>query len=183
MAVHPTLIGARLDVKASVYTKSKKEHESHLKMNLELLKKEKCYVKPNKAWWFFLKMLEALDVRDEECDLDGFRASTTHFQSYGLNMTQRRWMELFSDYGCETKYHMGKENIVVDAWRMKGGVETSKAENASTEMLRDVRTLIMEEAHATKYSVHPGVSKMQYDLRYTNWWPSMRKDITGCVSK
>ncbi|GJT74889.1 hypothetical protein Tco_1041614 [Tanacetum coccineum] len=32
-----------------VYTKSKKEHESHLKMNLELLKKEKCYVKPNKV--------------------------------------------------------------------------------------------------------------------------------------
>nr|GEV66457.1 hypothetical protein [Tanacetum cinerariifolium] len=32
-----------------VYTKSKEEHESHLKMNLELLKKERCYVKPNKA--------------------------------------------------------------------------------------------------------------------------------------
>nr|GEX83488.1 putative ribonuclease H-like domain-containing protein [Tanacetum cinerariifolium] len=31
-----------------VYTKSKEEHELHLKMNLELLKKEKCYVKPNK---------------------------------------------------------------------------------------------------------------------------------------
>nr|GEZ01738.1 hypothetical protein [Tanacetum cinerariifolium] len=32
-----------------VYTKSKEEHESHLKMNFELLKKEKCHVKPNKA--------------------------------------------------------------------------------------------------------------------------------------
>ncbi|GKF55969.1 hypothetical protein Tco_0166309 [Tanacetum coccineum] len=32
-----------------VYTKSKKEYESHLKMNLELLKKEKCHVKPNKV--------------------------------------------------------------------------------------------------------------------------------------
>ncbi|GJY41703.1 transposase, MuDR, MULE transposase domain protein [Tanacetum coccineum] len=31
-----------------VYTKSKKEYESHLKINLELLKKEKCHVKPNK---------------------------------------------------------------------------------------------------------------------------------------
>nr|GEW67384.1 reverse transcriptase domain-containing protein [Tanacetum cinerariifolium] len=31
------------------YTKSKEEHESHLKMNLELLKKEKCHVKPNKT--------------------------------------------------------------------------------------------------------------------------------------
>nr|GFB59741.1 hypothetical protein [Tanacetum cinerariifolium] len=32
-----------------VYTKSKEEQESHLKMNLELLKKEKCHIKPNKV--------------------------------------------------------------------------------------------------------------------------------------
>ncbi|GJS94877.1 hypothetical protein Tco_0801845 [Tanacetum coccineum] len=32
-----------------VYIKSKEEHESHLKMKLELLKKEKFHVKPNKA--------------------------------------------------------------------------------------------------------------------------------------
>nr|GEV15938.1 hypothetical protein [Tanacetum cinerariifolium] len=32
-----------------VYTKYKEENESHLKMNLELLKKEKCHVKPNKV--------------------------------------------------------------------------------------------------------------------------------------
>nr|GEU41246.1 putative reverse transcriptase domain, ribonuclease H-like domain, aspartic peptidase domain protein [Tanacetum cinerariifolium] len=106
-----------------VYTKSMEEHESHLKMNLELLKKEKCYVKPNKAWWFCLRMLEALGVQDKECDLDGSQASTTHFQSKILNIRQRRWMELFSDYGCKTKYHMGKANIVVDAWRRKGGVK------------------------------------------------------------
>ncbi|GKF36613.1 putative reverse transcriptase domain-containing protein, partial [Tanacetum coccineum] len=29
----------------------------------------------------------------------------------------------------------------------------------------DVRTLIMEEAHKSKYSVHPGADKMYYDLR------------------
>nr|GEW60991.1 hypothetical protein [Tanacetum cinerariifolium] len=34
---------------SKVYTKSKKEHELHLKMNFELLKKEKCHVKPNKT--------------------------------------------------------------------------------------------------------------------------------------
>nr|GFA89054.1 putative reverse transcriptase domain-containing protein [Tanacetum cinerariifolium] len=32
----------------AVYTKSKEEHKLHLKMNLELLKNEKCHVKPNK---------------------------------------------------------------------------------------------------------------------------------------
>nr|GEU69936.1 hypothetical protein [Tanacetum cinerariifolium] len=32
-----------------VYMKSKEEHESHLKMNMELLKKDKFHVKPNKV--------------------------------------------------------------------------------------------------------------------------------------
>ncbi|GJR74167.1 hypothetical protein Tco_0086532 [Tanacetum coccineum] len=32
-----------------VYTKSKEEHELHLKMNLELLKKEKYHVKPTRS--------------------------------------------------------------------------------------------------------------------------------------
>ncbi|GJV74857.1 putative reverse transcriptase domain-containing protein [Tanacetum coccineum] len=41
----------------------------------------------------------------------------------------------------------------------------------------DVRTLIMDEAHKSKYSVHPGPDKMYYDLRDRYWWPGMKKDI------
>nr|GEY51514.1 putative reverse transcriptase domain-containing protein [Tanacetum cinerariifolium] len=40
-----------------------------------------------------------------------------------------------------------------------------------------VRTLIMDEAHATRYSVHPGANKMYHDLRDMYWWPGMKKDI------
>ncbi|GJZ91305.1 retrotransposon protein, putative, ty3-gypsy subclass [Tanacetum coccineum] len=32
-----------------------------------------------------------------------------------LNMRQRRWLELLSDYDCEIRYHPGKANIVADA--------------------------------------------------------------------
>ncbi|GKE17556.1 putative reverse transcriptase domain-containing protein [Tanacetum coccineum] len=35
----------------------------------------------------------------------------------------------------------------------------------------------MNEAHATKYSIHPGADKMYYDLRDIYWWPGMKKDI------
>ncbi|KAJ9567723.1 LOW QUALITY PROTEIN: hypothetical protein OSB04_003689 [Centaurea solstitialis] len=38
-----------------------------------------------------------------------------------LNMRQRRWIELFSDYDCEILYHPGKGNVVVDALSRKGG--------------------------------------------------------------
>nr|GEU93666.1 putative reverse transcriptase domain-containing protein [Tanacetum cinerariifolium] len=47
----------------------------------------------------------------------------------GLNMRQRRWMELFSEYGCEIKYLMGKQEDV-------SGNGLRRPKHASTEMLR-----------------------------------------------
>ncbi|GKD24825.1 putative reverse transcriptase domain-containing protein, partial [Tanacetum coccineum] len=41
----------------------------------------------------------------------------------------------------------------------------------------DARTLIMDEAHKSKYSIHPGADKMYYDLRDRYWWPGMKNDI------
>ncbi|GJT79561.1 putative reverse transcriptase domain-containing protein [Tanacetum coccineum] len=40
-----------------------------------------------------------------------------------LNMRQRRWLELLSDYDCEIRYHLGKANVVADALSRK---ESSK---------------------------------------------------------
>ncbi|GJX92332.1 putative reverse transcriptase domain-containing protein [Tanacetum coccineum] len=40
----------------------------------------------------------------------------------------------------------------------------------------DVRTLIMDEAHITKYSVHSDVDKMYYDLRDLYWTTSTTKN-------
>ncbi|GJZ67082.1 putative reverse transcriptase domain-containing protein [Tanacetum coccineum] len=42
----------------------------------------------------------------------------------------------------------------------------------------NLRTLITNEAHTTKYYVHPGADKMYYDLRDLYWWPGMKKDIS-----
>ncbi|GJW43086.1 putative reverse transcriptase domain-containing protein [Tanacetum coccineum] len=38
-----------------------------------------------------------------------------------------------------------------------------------------VKKLIMDEAHTYRYSVHPGVDKMYYDLRDLYWWPRLTK--------
>nr|GEW59454.1 Pol polyprotein [Tanacetum cinerariifolium] len=41
----------------------------------------------------------------------------------------------------------------------------------------DVRTMIMDEAHKSKYSVYPGADNMYYDIRDRYWWSGLKKDI------
>ncbi|GKD31973.1 putative reverse transcriptase domain-containing protein [Tanacetum coccineum] len=36
----------------------------------------------------------------------------------------------------------------------------------------EVKTLIIDETHKSKYSIHLGVDKMYYDLRDRYWWPA-----------
>ncbi|GJU16679.1 putative reverse transcriptase domain-containing protein [Tanacetum coccineum] len=40
-----------------------------------------------------------------------------------LNMRQRRWLELLSDYDCDIRYHSGKANVVADALSCKEWTE------------------------------------------------------------
>ena len=46
-----------------------------------------------------------------------------------------------------------------------------------------IKRQLMEEAHGTPYSVHPGVTKMYQDLKKVYWWPGMKKDVAAFVQR
>ncbi|GJU04058.1 putative reverse transcriptase domain-containing protein, partial [Tanacetum coccineum] len=111
------------------------------------------------------------------------------FSQKELNMRQRRWIELFSDYDCEIRYHPDKANVVADVLSRKERVKPKRVRAMNMTLQSsikdrilaaqkegDVRTLIMDEAHKSKYYVHPGDDKMYYDLRDRYWWPGIKKD-------
>nr|GEX25438.1 putative reverse transcriptase domain-containing protein [Tanacetum cinerariifolium] len=92
----------RLDIISYTKTqKNKKEHEEDLKEILELLKKEKFYAKFSK---YHKSLQHILDQKE-------------------LNMRQRQWLELLSDYDCEIRYHPRKANVVADALSRKKQVK------------------------------------------------------------
>jgi hypothetical protein len=42
---------------------------------------------------------------------------------------------------------------------------------------------ILDEAHTSRYSIHPGSTKMYHDLRQQFWWTRMKHEATRCVSE
>nr|GEX81944.1 retrotransposon protein, putative, Ty3-gypsy subclass [Tanacetum cinerariifolium] len=50
-------------------------------------------------------------------------------------------------------------------------------------LVGDVRKMIMDEADAMRYSIHPGADKMYHDLRDVYWWPGMKRDVATHISK
>ncbi|GJT79522.1 putative reverse transcriptase domain-containing protein [Tanacetum coccineum] len=180
-----------------VYSKTREEHEMHLRLVLELLKKEKLYAKfskyPSKieaiknwkalrtpsevrsflrlAGYYrrfiedFSKIAKPLTVLTQKTLSDGSedfvvycnasalglgcvlmqrgkeiayasRQLEIHKKNYTnhdfgvsqkeLNMRQHRWIELFSDYDCEIRYHPGKANVVADALSRKERVKPKR---------------------------------------------------------
>nr|GEX35136.1 reverse transcriptase domain-containing protein [Tanacetum cinerariifolium] len=51
-----------------------------------------------------------------------------------LNIKQRRWLELLSDYDCEIRYHSGKANVMANALRRKEQIKPLRALGTRLDM-------------------------------------------------
>ncbi|GJZ85387.1 putative reverse transcriptase domain-containing protein [Tanacetum coccineum] len=61
-----------------------------------------------------------------------------------LNMRQRRWLELLSDYDCEIRYHPGKKNVVADALSRKERNKPLRVRALVMTIGLDISTQILE---------------------------------------
>ncbi|GKA82490.1 putative reverse transcriptase domain-containing protein [Tanacetum coccineum] len=229
--------GMHQGTRTQMSSRDKKEHEEHLKAILELLKKEKLYAKFSKCEFWIPKVQFLGHVIDSRGLAGYYRRfiegsskiakSTMKLTQKGitfdclrhildqkeLNMRQRRWLELQSDYDCDIRYHPRKENVVADA--LSPQIKALKPENLENEdvggMIRkdipkeklepradgtlclngrswlpyygDLSSVIMHESHKSKYSIHPSSEKMYQDMKKLYWWPNMKADIATYVSK
>ncbi|GJU16441.1 putative reverse transcriptase domain-containing protein [Tanacetum coccineum] len=173
----------------------KEDHEVHLGLVLELLRKEKLYAKFSKCEFWLQEVhflghvvnqngihvdpskIEAKTqkyvwgVKQEEafqtlknnlCDApilmlpDGMEDFVVYYdasnQGLGcllmqrgkkeLNVRQRRWIELFSDYECEICYHLGKENVVADALSRKEWLKLRRVRSMAVTIQAGIRETI-----------------------------------------
>ncbi|GJZ98302.1 putative reverse transcriptase domain-containing protein, partial [Tanacetum coccineum] len=103
---------------------------------------------------------------------------------------QHSWIDLFSDYVCEIRYHPGKASVVVDALSKKKRVKPKRVRAMNMILQSSIKDTILtapkeavdksaglQKAHKLKYFVHPRADKMYYELRDRYWWPGMKKDI------
>ncbi|GKC56656.1 putative reverse transcriptase domain-containing protein [Tanacetum coccineum] len=65
-----------------------------------------------KIWWHYLY--------GTKCTVFTNHKSLQHIlDQKELNIMQRRWLELLSNYDCEIRYHPEKANVVADALNKK----------------------------------------------------------------
>ncbi|GJS10796.1 putative reverse transcriptase domain-containing protein [Tanacetum coccineum] len=112
-----------------------------------------------------------------------------------LNMRQRRWIELLSDYDYEIRYHPEKANVVADALSRKERIKPLHVRALVMTVHNNLpktrcfgkrvwlprygrlADLIMHESHKSKYSIHLRSDKIYQDLKQLYWWPNMKADI------
>ncbi|GKA40372.1 putative reverse transcriptase domain-containing protein [Tanacetum coccineum] len=78
------------------------------------------------------------------------------FDQKELNMRQRRWIELFSDYSCKIRYHPGKANVVADALSRKERMKPRRARAMSITIHSSIKARIREaQSEASKGAYTP----------------------------
>ncbi|GJU39388.1 putative reverse transcriptase domain-containing protein [Tanacetum coccineum] len=117
------------------------------------------------------------------------------FSKKELNMRQRRWIELFSDYDYEIHYHPSRANVVPDALSRKERVNPNRVRAINMTLQSSIKDMILaaqkevvDEFAGLKKGLDEMIEPRSVELcttwiEYRYLWPRMKKDIAEYVSK
>ncbi|GJU26416.1 putative reverse transcriptase domain-containing protein [Tanacetum coccineum] len=108
------------------------------------------------------------------------------FDQKDLNMRQRRWKGLKPrNLKKKTGVRAMSDNIqsILRNQNLDSERSCKGSQVPNRRVTRFEEGNPVDEAHASRYSVHPGADKMYYDLRDVYWWPGMRRDIAEYVNR
>ncbi|WMV50723.1 hypothetical protein MTR67_044108 [Solanum verrucosum] len=81
----------------------------------------------------------------------------------------------------ELKANVHKQKVM--AFEQGGDGVLSYQGRLCVPKVDELQEMIMEEAHSSRYFIHPGSTKMYHDLREVYWWSSMKKCIAEFIVK
>nr|GEV01090.1 putative reverse transcriptase domain-containing protein [Tanacetum cinerariifolium] len=142
------------------YSKDVEEHEKHLKVILELLKKERFGVHVDPAKIEAIKSWAASTMPTERIRKAQDGAMK---KKYVRKENLGRLIKLIFEFHLDGTHCFGNR-----VWFLRYG---------------GLRNLVMHESYKSKYSIHLGSDKMYLDLKPLYWWPNMKADIATYVSK
>nr|GEU87203.1 putative reverse transcriptase domain-containing protein [Tanacetum cinerariifolium] len=182
------------------------EHVEHLRLVLGVLKKEKLFAKFSKCK-FWLREVQFLGhvingfvgyyrrielFSDYDCEIR-YHPSKVNVVADALSRKERvkpkrvRAMNMILQSSIKDRILTAQKEAVDEFTGLHKGLDEMIEQKSDgtlcyldriwVSLKGDVRTLIMDRAYKSKYSVHLGTNKMYYDIRDRYWWPRMKKDI------
>ncbi|GJX65494.1 putative reverse transcriptase domain-containing protein [Tanacetum coccineum] len=184
---HPkTPSGLDIDIMNS---KTSKSNEEHLKIILELLKKEELY-----------KMFQISEVLDSQKAGKKKQEPPLRVRALVITISLDLPKQILN---AQTEARKPKNiksedvgGMLIENAKFPEALRTEKLEPCTDGTLclngrvgftiyvmGDLRTVIMHDSHKSMYSIHPGFEKMYEDVKKLYWWPNMKADIATYVSK